>query len=268
MILVYAYGSGLGHLKRVYDFLLHQHIQLQNCIILTQSEYGDFWNKEFVLKILPKERFRDKSLFLYEFRHLIDIYNVKEILVDVFPEGFYGELTACLADLTIKKTLLARIISPRYFKEHPIHTVYDQIYVTERGVEAGPYRFRHFKQIEIEYHFEQPMCLDMCSEPYHLILHSQPAEEVMCLYKLSKMYDNQVKTIIFSMCDHSLHVTDANTIMYTQKHPCISDIANATKIFAGIGFNTVRMLKNYITKTIFVPFPRIYDDQFLRKGFL
>jgi hypothetical protein len=76
MYLFYVYGSGLGHLKRVSDFIHFLKIPVVNCLVISQSDFGFFWRKDWVFIQLPKEKFENKNDFNKWFNFLIKKYNI------------------------------------------------------------------------------------------------------------------------------------------------------------------------------------------------
>lgn len=264
MILIYAYGSGLGHLKRVNDFLTQEKYNPQNCLILTNSTYSAHWGNS--CKIIFKENsfFSLKEEFFNFFQELCFEYRVEEIIVDVFPAGFNGELTEFLAEFKGKKTLLARILKEKYFIKNSEKPTFDQIYLMEKGVQDSDYSFE-----KAEEYFLKPLMIPSAPGTqkldYFLLIHSQPLSEVLHLYALAKMYRNGQKIIIQTMVEIPKNNLDLNTEVILSENTNENLIENAELIFSGAGFNTVKELLPYRKKWKCTPFPRTYDDQFLRK---
>lgn len=263
MILIYAYGSGLGHLKRVTSFLKSQNYAPEHCILLTNSKFSEFWESGW--RIVQKEDlFFSSAEFLPFIEHLISANNIGLFIVDVFPTGFYGELSLSLNHFEGRKILLSRILSDSYFDKNPDIPYFDEIFIMEKGaglsqLRSGKIRYAdHARNVLEEISIEIEM-------PYYLIIHSQPLEEVLHLYKLARMYRTNQKVVILTAT--AVPETDINIedlVLYQQK-PSQSLLDNAEKIFSGAGFNTFQMLIPYQNKWICNPFPRTFDDQFLRK---
>ena len=268
MYLFYVYGSGLGHLKRVSDFIHFLNIPISNCLILSQSDYGLFWEKEWLFIQYPKSYFENKNDFCVIFDDLIKNYSVSEVFVDVFPEGFFGELTNCLASFKGKKTLITRVLSKKYFLKFNSRSYFDKVYLTEQGINKEDYNFKDFENIDLKFIFDSKATQDFIDSPYSLIIHSQPFEEVAMLFRYAKMYKSTGKIIIYTCADLSGICLAENIEIRRYKSPTIEILANSVQIFSSTGFNSTRMLKDYIDKTVFVPFTRKYDDQYLRKRFI
>lgn len=117
MILFYVYGNGLGHLNRILSYIKHNNIPFQECIIVTNSNYIDYLPKaiEVIQKAITFFKNKEDALPWLK-KQIIERKIITELIVDVYPCGFYGELTL-LNTLNIKKTLLARLLKPHYFKK-------------------------------------------------------------------------------------------------------------------------------------------------------
>ena len=265
MYLFYVYGSGLGHLKRVSDFIHFIQIPVSNCLILSQSDYGLFWEKEWNFIQYTKSQFENEDNFRFSFNNLIVKYSISEVFVDVFPEGFFGELTNCLANFKGKKSLIARILSKDYFLKFRSKSFFDKVYFTEQGIHKENYSFNEFEKIDLKFVFDSKGSQDPIISPYSLIIHSQPNEEVALLFRLSQMYNTGEKMIVYTCSDlFDINLSENLEIRHL-KSPTNQILANSVQIFSSTGFNSTRMLKEYLDKTVFVPFSRKYDDQYLRK---
>ncbi len=263
MILIYAYGSGLGHLKRVISFLKRQKYNPENCILLTNSKFSDFW--ELGWNIMQKEDlFFSSEEFLSFIENVISENNVHTFMVDVFPTGFYGELSTSLIHFQGEKILLSRILSNCYFEKNPNILYFDQIFVMEEGVNLSQLHYGRIRYLDYQENISEEISITI--EPsYFLIIHSQPLSEVLHLYRLAKMYRTNQKVVILTATVISQeNIKPKDLVLYQQK-PSQSLLDKAEKIFSGAGFNTFHMLIPYHKKWICNPFPRTFDDQFLRK---
>lgn len=264
MILIYAYGSGLGHLKRVSDFLQDENYTPDQCLILTNSEYATFWSADFTIIKKENSFFASKREFFIFFEDLCLQHEIDEIIVDVFPSGFYGELADCLVDFKGRKILLARILQDTYFIKNPAKPYFDHLYIMEKGVPDSNYVFgsselyQHIKQTESITKVE-----DMA--PYFLLIHSQPLSEVLYLYNLAKMYRKGQKIIIQTAIEIPVELLDPDCETILMVKTSRNLLEGAELIFSAGGYNMVKELLPYVVKCKCVPFPRTYDDQFLRK---
>ncbi|MGM5630822.1 hypothetical protein O2K51_07945 [Apibacter raozihei] len=264
MILIYVYGSGLGHLKRVSDFLCIKNINPEECVILTNSSYHHFWENSWQVIYLEDEIFKQKKRFCTLFKKICKEYSIQELIVDVFPLGFYGELTDCLLTFKKKKTLLARILSGKYFTCYSSPFYYDTIYILEKGVDHNKYLGKEKINLQLPYQLGNPE-FNYPLFKYFLIIHSQPESEIDVLYKTALMYRTSQKIIIVSMMLPGNKFRDKDLIIFHQKQVSLELIKHAEIVFSALGFNSYRLLGSWKEKWKPIPFPRKFDNQFLRK---
>ena len=264
MILIYAYGSGLGHLKRVTSFLKRQNYAPENCILLTNSVFSEFWESGW--KVVEKEDlFFSSAEFLPFVENLITENYINTFIIDVFPTGFYGELSSVLNHFQGEKILLSRILSSYYFEKNPKIPDFDEIFVMEKGVDLSQLRSGKVLYLHYQENISEEISIQI-ETPYFLIIHSQPLSEVLHLYRLAKMYrSNQKIVILTAIAIPEENISSEDLVLYQQK-PSQSLLSNAEKIFSAAGFNTFQLLIPYHKKWICTPFPRTFDDQFLRKA--
>lgn len=264
MILIYAYGSGLGHLKRVASFLKSQNYAPEHCILLTNSKFSEFWESGWNV-VQKEDLFFSSAEFLFFIENLISENNIHSFIVDVFPAGFYGELSSLLNYFQGKKILLSRILSNSYFEKNPDIPDFDEIFVMEKGVDLSRIRSGKVLYSDNPENVLEEMSIPV-KMPYYLIIHSQPLAEVLHLYKLANMYRTNQQIIILTATAVPQDNTSTEDLVLYQQKPSQSLLDNAEKIFSGAGFNTFHMLVPYQNKWICNPFPRTFDDQFLRKA--
>lgn len=264
MILIYAYGSGLGHLKRVTSFLKRQNYVSENCILLTNSVFSEFWESGWNV-IQKEDQFFSSAEFLPFVENLISENNIQTFIVDVFATGFYGELSSLLSHFQGEKILLSRILSNYYFEKNSIIPYFDEIFVMEKGVDISELRSGKKRYLDYQENLSEGISITI-ETPYYLIIHSQPLSEVLHLYRLAKMYRTNQKIIILTATAVPQENINSEDLVLFQQKPSQSLLSNAEKIFSGAGFNTFQMLTPYYTKWICNPFPRTFDDQFLRKS--
>ena len=264
MILIYAYGSGLGHLKRVTSFLKRQNYASESCILLTNSVFSEFW--ESGCSVVQKEDlFFSSAEFSPFVENLISENNINTFIVDVFPAGFYGELSSLLSHFQGRKILLSRILSDSYFEKNRNIPDFDEIFVMEKGVDISQLRSGKILYLDYLENISEEFSITI-ETPYFLIIHSQPLSEVLHLYRLAKMYRTHQKAVILTATAiPQENISSEDLVLYQQK-PSKSLLDNSEKIFSGAGFNTFHMLVPYLKKWICNPLPRTFDDQFLRKA--
>jgi hypothetical protein len=264
VILIYAYGSGLGHLKRVTSFLKRQNYASENCILLTNSVFSEFWKSGWNL-VQKEDLFFSSAEFLPFVENLISENNIQTFIIDVFPTGFYGELSSLLSHFQGEKILLSRILSKSYFDKNPNIPDFDEISVMEKGVDISQLRSGKILYPDYQENLSDGISITI-ETPYFLIIHSQPLSEVLHLYRLAKMYRTNQKVVILTATAIPQENISSEDLVLFQQKASQSLLSNAEKIFSGAGFNTFHMLVPYLKKWICNPFPRTFDDQFLRKS--
>ncbi len=262
--MIYAYGSGLGHLKRVTSFLKRQNYATENCILLTNSEFSEFWGSEWNVMV-KEDLFFSSAEFLPFIENLISENNINTVIADVFPAGFYGELSSLLSHFQGKKILLSRILADSYFDRNPDIPDFDEIFAMEKGIALSSFRSGKIRHLDYQENLSEGISIPI-ETPYFLIIHSQPLTEVLHLYRLAKMYRTHQKILILTATAVPQENISAEDLFLFQQKPSQSLLGNAEKIFSGAGFNTFHMLVPYHKKWICNPFPRTFDDQFLRKA--
>lgn len=264
MILIYAYGSGLGHLKRVASFLKRQNYASKNYILLTNSVFSEFWKLGWNV-VQKEDLFFSSAEFLPFVENLVSENNIHTFIVDVFPAGFYGELYSFLSHFQGRKILLSRILSDSYFEKNRNIPDFDEIFVMEKGVDLSQLRFGKIQYLNYQENISEGISMTI-EMSYFIIIHSQPLSEVFHLYRLAKMYRTNQKVVILTATAIPQENISSEDLVLFQQKPSQSLLDNAEKIFSGAGFNTFHMLIPYRKKWICNPFPRTFDDQFLRKA--
>ncbi len=267
MHLFYAYGAGLGHLNRVCNFIYSQNITLSNCIILTNSDHIHFIPKPIIVLHKRTTFFKDKVAFSKYLNNCIANYKITTLVVDVFPDGFYGEFGKLFSNLkSIKTILLARILKETYFEEHSCPK-YDEILLLEKGIAVENYKYIKLINYTLKIKPRAETKRVEVKTPYFLIIHSFPKEEVLLLYKQALLYRSNENIYIFtySQLEFVNDELEEKTTIITGKKASDTLLKNAIKIFSGCGFNTLLETEKYRKKQHVIPFKRRFDDQFKRK---
>jgi len=265
MKLFYVYGSGFGHLNRVISYIDNKKYVNSECIILTNSKHINLLPKEIVLIHCDDSFFKNHAEFYIELINLIKVYQINEFIVDVFPCGFYGELRR-LQSVKIKKTLLTRILNQSYFNQY-CSLYFDELIVFENGVELHNYQFK--KQTNITFNLKTRYERNelKLKKPFFYIIHSEPIEEVVQLYKLANLHKkNNEHIYIQTLIKTDIIENIENVTLIISKKPILSLLEESQKIFTACGFNIMMETYKYRKKQYFLPFKRRYDDQFKRKS--
>ncbi len=267
MKLFYVYGSGFGHLNRIISYIHNKKYIYSECVILTNSRHTSFLPKEIVIVHRVDSFFKNHTKFQIEFSHLIEANQINELIVDVFPCGFYGELHILQA-IKIKKTLLSRILNQSYFNQYR-SPCFDELVVFEDGIELYNYQFG--KQTKMTFNLKTRYITReiKLKKPFFYIIHSEPDEEVIQLYKFAKLYQKNNEHIYIQTLNkiNGLEHIDNITLIPTKK-PLLSLLKESQKIFTACGFNIMIETSKFREKQYLFPFKRRYDDQFKRKAIL
>lgn len=268
MYLFYVYGAGFGHINRILNFIYTQKIPVKKCVVITNSVFHNQVPK--TIKTLYREDvfFKDQLNFKIFTLNLIKDFKINTLFVDVFPAGFYGELEKIIPELHLIKTvLLARILNENYFEKYS-SPLYDVIYTLEHGVTLTNYQFKKAIPFSLQIKPRESAKDLILKNPYFLVIHSSPLEEVLLLYKHALLYRTVEHIYIYSFSEIPEHLIYKNTSSVNGSRIEDKVLENATEIFTGCGFNSILETKNYRKKQHILPFKRRYDDQFLRKQLL
>lgn len=268
MYLFYVYGAGFGHLNRIINFIFTQKIPLKNCVIITNSVFHKQLPKP--IKVLHEEDafFKDPVSFNFFIINCIKDYQIKTLIVDVFPAGFYGELEKSIPNFkSITTILLARILKNNYFKKYSSPN-YDVIYALEKGIILADYQYEKVIPLSLQIQPRETSKETLIKEPYFLVVHSSPLEEVLLLYKQALLYRTYEHIYIYSFSEIPIDLLKENTSVIKKTKITNNTLKNANKIFTGCGFNTMLETKKHSEKQHILPFKRKYDDQFKRKRLL
>ncbi|PWT91896.1 MAG: hypothetical protein C5B54_04465 [Acidobacteria bacterium] len=253
MILFYAPGEGLGHLTRV-RAAIHTLKLSERIVLITDSPYAS-------------TMFPDAIIFGMEpnFQQLLNQLKPDAVYLDAFPCGIHGELSEIIFSQPVYH--FARILRWDFY----------------RSIASGP--LPHFQKTYVleELQQDQLCALKQCSEQieslalydppkfvshdetlFHklkqetcwIIVHAGPENECEELTKYAKaLADNES--------------VDPEFILLTPKSGVLdSSISNlfpyAGRIISGCGFNIMRQTEPFSAKHHFLPFPRRFDNQFLR----
>lgn len=266
MYLFYVYGSGLGHLSRVLDYIHQKNIPHSNCTILTNSKWLNF--VPVAIAVIQKNDlfFKDETTFASYLKSVIKDKGILSLVVDVFPSGFYGELSQ-IETLGVTTILLARHLNPEYFNSYK-SPLFDVLVSYEDTIETKVYNYKLKEDIKLsQTHFKfEDEVLNLKPEPFFYILHSQPKTEVLQLYKMAKHYQKNNQNIyIQTFCD-DFKVEDKTVTLIKNKMPYKQLLDNCEKLFTACGFNTFYLTEPYRIKQHIMPFKRRFDNQFLRKN--
>jgi hypothetical protein len=276
MDIYYAVGGGMGHLTRATAFFYTFNLDYKNFIIIVSSPHAGSVLKHKNYITAPAEVMCNGALLQQWLVQIADKYNIKNIYLDTFPVGLYGEWNNFPSSGKYRFSLISRLLNwDKYFSLIITPPKFDVIYKFEElDTEQQTFYKNLSNEIRSEtlYYPPEPVpaefseFLNFAKNPVWLIVHSETAEEVLTLFNYA-MDVSQAEmitptfAIVSQSVPESLHIV---TFKFVPAYPCFEKVH---KIFTASGFNSMQQTNNYRDKHIFIPFERKFDNQFLRAAF-
>jgi len=232
MIVYYAAGGGLGHLVRATRVLGKLGI---DAVIATASPYAERVCTNFIR--VPQSLEGDVDAH----REWIRGLDAERIIADTFPGGIQGEL--CGLDLPID--YVARLLRwDAYRAAVPFELPrIGTTYVVEELTHAPP------GGCVVPLDLSVPVVDAVDEEPYWLVVHSGPDDEVRELVAFAKELGKAPQLRVISGAG---------------VWPAAPLFPAAAKIITAAGFNVMLETEQWRAKHVVVPFARRFDDQFVR----
>lgn len=252
MLLYYAAGGGLGHVTRARAFL--HGAQLDGVILTAAAVDG------VDTLVIPEPLRRDIAAYRDWLRGL----DAHHIILDTFPAGLFHEFD----DLELPCTFdyVARYLAWRRYAVMRNPPRFATTYVLE-PLHGEQERFIVERSASID---RAPKLIDpegtsselRVEAPYSLVVHSGPASEVEELIDYARMAAKaEGKSLPIVVATRAaINVRD---VIVVDAYPATSLAGGAVRIITGAGFNCMRQFGGDPRHHV-VPFPRRYDDQFIR----
>lgn len=272
MIVCYAQGGGLGHLTRIRAFL-HTARPGVDATIVTGSSYAADPRVVGDLPVVSPPPAIDRGRLTGWLRDTLRGLAADELVVDAFPAGLAGELTAEVRPPGVRAvTHLARLL--RLDAYRPLLPARPLRFDTTWYVEplTGAHR-AHLADVSgtlAPLRLEEP---PVTTEPDPagrcdggwLVVHSGPGAEVAELIR----YATEMATMEHIRPRLVLVSSTAPAVLPPGVHhlgayPAWPLFARAARIITAAGCNAVRQAGPWRSRHRMVPFPRRYDDQFTR----
>lgn len=252
MLLYYAAGGGLGHVTRARAFL---HGARLDGVILTAAAV-----EGVDTLVIPEPLRRD----LPAYREWLRGRGAEHIILDTFPAGLFHEFD----DLELSCTFdyVARYLAwPRYaemrnpprfattYVLEPLHGEQEQFVVA---------RSTHIDRAPKLVDPEVPGGELPVESQYSLVVHSGPASEVEELIDYARMAAKAAGESL-PIVVATRAAIDVGDVIVVDAYPATSLANGAVRIITGAGFNCMRQFGGDPRHHV-VPFPRRYDDQFIR----
>ncbi len=275
MILYYALGSGLGHLTRARAVINSLSLGPE-VTILTDSRH-EIGSANVVR--MPVELSDDRAQAAAWLRGQIGELAPSEFYLDAFPCGLLGELDAdfwCESLSNLPITHLARLLRFDRYKtvipERPIKlnrtlileelTPEHRLYVDALSLEVHDFGVLHDPS-----DVTPPQALELLQRhpEFWLVVHLGSDAELRRLvdyaHRLQKKMADQSTIVVVS--DKKISVSGVVSVSI---YPADALFDSARQIITACGFNSMRQLERYSDKHFFLPFERVFDDQYTRAG--
>lgn len=252
MSLYYAPGGGMGHVTRARRVL--QRIGIANAKIVARTSSAPD------IIAIPEELDGDPAAHAEWLAPHLDGH----LIVDTFPAGIQGEL----ASIRVPRVdYVARLLRWHVYREDVpadaprFHTTYVVEPLTDEHDEFV--RQQSDAVAELDLH-ESPAIADSRLARYWLIVHSGPAEEVLELARyaaeLRDLAGSTREVLVATPCVVELPdgFRRVDAVPATHLYP------EAEKIITAAGFNVMLETEAHRDRCVVLPFPRRFDDQFLR----
>ena len=280
MILYYAVGGGLGHLTRARALLHTLDIQ-EPATILCSSPFGADPRiaGPHQIKIIPRILMDERKAYTIWFRKWLAEQNPSVIYVDAFPAGILGELCGFAFTGGIRLIHIARFLCWKEYQQ----VLTGDLPPFERTLRVEPLDADQSKVLQQQGGenlnlslADPPAFLDSDmkgiiqsqrkkQEPLWLIVHAGAVTEVQDLIDYAREMSQ-----LESLAPKLLLVTPQRvndcpcSILQMDLYPATLLFPIADRIITACGFNIMRQTESYKEKHRFIPFPRRFDDQFLR----
>jgi predicted glycosyltransferase len=264
MILYYAVGGGLGHLtrgRRVLEALgLHE-----RAAFVTASPYAHDVRVTGGIPVIEVPPHLEHAPVEHRawLRDLLREWQPERLIADAFPAGIQGELSG----LPITMDHVARILRLDEYRRAVNEEMprFDTTWMVEELAPEHEAFVRAQSGRVVALELTPAPSTPVVPEPFWLIVHSGPEEEVSELVEYAANLrdlaaDPPARVIVASRCSVPLPVG----FEFTDEYPVTHLFPAAARIISAAGFNVMYETAAWAEKHHVVPFPRRFDDQYLR----
>jgi hypothetical protein len=250
VIVCYAQGGGLGHLTRIRAYLHTRHPG-ETATILTTSAFTADPRVLGPHRPLPADA--------------LPTLRPSTLVVDAFPAGIEGELSASSIPPGTRTVYLARLLRWDVYRSmlaaDPLH--YDETWLLEELLPAH----RAYFPDAVALTLTDPPCPPArgVAEGSWLIVHSGPSPEIQELIGYARdcaaAEGVHPRLILVSSGRPPDLPVD---VWHIDAYPAWPLFAAAGRVITAAGFNAVRQMAPWRSKHLMLPFARRWDDQYLR----
>jgi hypothetical protein len=280
MILYYAVGGGLGHLTRARALLHTLGIQ-EPATILCSSPFGADPRiaGPHEIKIIPHSLMDNRKAYTLWFRKWLAEQNPSALYVDAFPSGILGELCGIAFPRSIRLIHVARFLRWQEYQQ----VLTGDLPPFERTLRVEPLDADQSRVLQQQGGenlnlslADPPAFLDSNTEriiqaqrkkqeALWLIVHSGAVTEVQDLIDYAKEMSQLESVAPRLLLVAPQQVNDCpSSILQMDLYPATMLFPIADRIISACGFNIMRQTESCEEKHRFIPFPRRFDNQFLR----
>ncbi|GAA4063260.1 hypothetical protein [Actinomadura miaoliensis] len=268
MIVAYVRGDGLGHLTRLRAFLHTLGRAGEPVTLLTASTYATDPRVTAGYEVVRAPGGLDRTgLARWTAATLADLAP-DELVVDAFPAGLRGELTAAAVSGAARVVHLARLL--RWDAYRPLLPAdpprFDRTYVLEPldAEHLAHVRAHSAETAPLELS-EPPVACPAASPGGWLVVHAGPEGEVQELLRYARdmaALENVRPRLTLVSPRRPAHLP--GDVGHLDIYPAWPLFAQAERVITAAGFNAVRQLAPWRDRHRMLPFPRSLDDQFTR----
>lgn len=270
MIVCYAQGGGLGHLTRIRAYLHTRGPAGGPVTILTGSPFAGDPRVVAGHRVLSAPAGLDREGLTHWIGGTLAGLRPREVVVDAFPAGLSGELSAAAVPAGTRVVHLARLL--RWDAYRPLLAA-DPLRFAETLL-VEPVGGAHRAYLDSVSSAVLPLTLADPPEPAPavpvapggwLIVHSGPAAEVaeLVAYALDVAALEGARPK-FTLLSPSRPDSLPPGIAHHDVYPAWPLFAGAERIVTAAGCNAVRQLARWPERHRMLPFPRRFDDQYAR----
>jgi hypothetical protein len=263
MILYYAVGGGLGHLTRGRRVLEILGLEKQAAFV-TASPFARDVRVTGGIPVIEVPPHLEHAPLEHRtwLRDLVRERAPERLIADAFPAGIQGELS----DLPVVMDHVARILRlDEYRRVSENLPRFETTWMVEELAPDHEALLRAQSERVITLDLTPALTERVAAESFWLIVHSGPEEEVLELVayaeNLRDLADVRPERIVVaSRCSVSLPIG----FEATDEVPVTHLFPSAARIISAAGFNVMCETAAWADKHHVVPFPRRFDDQYLR----
>ncbi|MEV0898890.1 hypothetical protein [Actinoplanes sp. NPDC049802] len=250
MIVCYAQGGGLGHLTRIRAYLHTCHGDTPATILSTSPFTSD-------PRVLGPHRLLPASA--------LPSLRPSLLVVDAFPAGINGELTAASVPPGTATVHLARLLRWDAYRPlmPPDPIRFDRIWAVEE-LDRSPLGDASPLSLTDPAPSADPDPAGVADGAW-LIVHSGPEAEIHELigYARDRADLEGARPRLVLVAPHRPPGLPPG-VGHIDPYPAWPLFARAERVVTAAGFNVVRQLRPWRAKHLMLPFPRRWDDQFTR----